>query len=103
MRLIDKDRLLSILEAKMDMACGEPKMYFAHVIGMVNLLPDVDAVPVVHGEWKEWWPPMHTIMTGEEMLYVCSACDAKYGSVEGYRYCPYCGAMMDGGADGETN
>ena len=53
-------------------------------------------VEVVHGRWVEWHPPMHMIMTGEEMLYRCSACTANYPDVEGYRYCPNCGAMMDG-------
>ena len=58
-----------------------------------------DAVPVVHAQWEEWYPPMHMILTGEEMLYRCSACDAKYSDVEGYRYCPYCGAKMDGASN----
>lgn len=47
MRLIDKDRLISILNAKADMALGEPKKYFAHVAQMVELLPEVDVVEVV--------------------------------------------------------
>ena len=55
-----------------------------------------DVVPVVHGEWVEWYPLKHMIMTGEELLYCCSVCDAKYSDVEGYRHCPYCGARMDG-------
>lgn len=59
--------------------------------------PTVEAVEVVHGRWEEWYPPKHMIMTGEELLYRCSACDAKYPDVEGYRHCPYCGAKMDGG------
>lgn len=59
--------------------------------------PRVDAVEVVHAQWEEWWPPKHMILTGEEMLYRCSACDAKYADTEGYKYCPHCGAKMDGG------
>ena len=47
-----------------------------------------------HGHWEEWYPPAHMILTGEEMLYRCTICDAKYADVEGYRYCPYCGADM---------
>lgn len=50
-----------------------------------------------HGRWEEWWPGISLIMTGEEMLYRCSACDAKYPDVENYKYCPNCGAKMDGG------
>ena len=66
---------------------------------MIEEAPTIDAVPVVHGRWEEWWPGMSVIMTGEEMLYRCSSCDAKYPDVEGYRYCPNCGAKMDGGTD----
>jgi predicted amidophosphoribosyltransferase len=55
------------------------------------------AVPVVHGRWEEWYPHMALILTGQEMLYRCTACDAKYPDIEGYSYCPRCGAKMDGG------
>ena len=58
--------------------------------------PTVDAAPVVHAHWKEWWPgDCALIMTGEEMLYRCSACDAKYPDVEGFKFCPHCAAKMD--------
>jgi rubrerythrin len=57
-------------------------------------------VEVVHGRWVEWWPGISVIMTGEEMLYRCSACDAKYADIEGYKYCPNCGAKMDGDGNG---
>ena len=63
----------------------------------VKEAPTVDAVPVVHAKWDEWWPgDCALIMTGEEMLYQCSACTAKYSDIEGKRYCPHCGAKMDG-------
>ena len=60
----------------------------------------VDVREVVHGQWEEWWPGITMIMTGEEMLYRCSVCDAKYPNIEGYRYCPRCGAKMDGDGNG---
>lgn len=47
------------------------------------------------GSWEEWYPPVHMILTGEEMLYRCSVCTAKYSDVEGYDYCPFCGAQME--------
>ena len=59
----------------------------------------VDAVPVRHGRWEEWLPGMSVILTGEEMLYMCSNCTAKYEDVEGMRYCPNCGADMRGSND----
>ena len=50
---------------------------------------------VRQGRWIEWWPPKAMILTGEEMLYCCSCCEAKYADIEGFSYCPYCGAKMD--------
>lgn len=58
--------------------------------------PTVDAAPVVHAHWEEWWPgDCALIMTGEEMLYRCTHCDAKFSEIENKRYCPWCGAFMD--------
>ena len=56
---------------------------------------NVELTEVKHGRWIEWYPQKHMIMTGEEMIYRCSVCDAKYSDTEGYRYCPHCGACMD--------
>jgi len=52
--------------------------------------PAVDAAPVHHGQW--------------EMGCMCSVCGKDYGPKHrmhraAYRYCPYCGARMDGGGD----
>ena len=66
------------------------------LLNKINKMPAVDAAPVVHGRWVEWWPPKHMIFTGEEMLYRCSQCDAKYADKENMRFCPNCGARMDG-------
>ena len=58
-------------------------------------IPAADVAPVRRGNWEEWWPGIAEIMTGEEMLYRCSACNAKYADIDGYKYCPYCGAKMN--------
>lgn len=59
-------------------------------------IESLNVVPMVHAKWDEWWPgDCALIMTGEEMLYQCSACTAKYSDIEGKRYCPNCGAFMD--------
>jgi len=69
----------------------------------IQKLPTVDSVEVVHAHWVEWWPgDCALIMTGEEMLHQCSSCSAKYSDVEGFRYCPHCGAFMDGGSTDES-
>ena len=61
----------------------------------IKALPSVDAVPVVHGHWKE--------DTGGYGFWICSHCgfvSEASGADILYRYCPHCGARMDG-KDGE--
>jgi len=53
------------------------------VIKVIESIPAVDAVPVVHGEWK--WSH------GGE----CSECGFHNSNFD-YRYCPMCGAKIDG-------
>ena len=57
--------------------------------------PTVDAVPVVHGRWRESGP-----------LLECQSCGEVYSRLGGnagklWNYCPNCGAKMDGGGDDE--
>lgn len=57
-------------------------------------IPSADVRPVVRGRWEEWWPSdCALIMTGEEMLWMCSECTAKFSDRSAY--CPNCGAMME--------
>ncbi len=60
-------------------------------------LPEVDAVPVVHGRWIET-PSMAT-------EYECSNCGRTYEwwEVSEAHYCPNCGAKMDGGNEDAKN
>lgn len=55
----------------------EPSQY-------IEIVPAVDAEPVVHGEWK--WSH------GGQ----CSECGFHNSNFD-YNYCPNCGAKMDGG------
>lgn len=50
--------------------------------------PEIDAVPVVHGEW--------IVMDEGITRFQCSACGAKNHRTR-WDYCPHCGAKMDGG------
>lgn len=72
---------------------------------MMEDAPAVDAVPVVHGVWHfkefvgdDWYSKIRA--------WECSNCEyhietksRHYIIPEAMRYCPYCGAKMDGDAD----
>ena len=96
-RLIDADALMKYIrnhdyQLVSRMGCVDKGMFTDGIEHGINIQP---AVEVVHAKWEEWWPPKHMILTGEEMLYRCSSCTAKYADVGGYNYCPFCGAKMD--------
>lgn len=77
---------------------GEPSTEWYCVEDMIENAPSVDAVPVVHGRW---------IASDKYKGYmVCSNCTDAYVAPawldEGkWRYCPACGARMDGGEGDE--
>ena len=64
---------------------------------LIDVAPAVDAVPVVHGRWKE-------DQSGYG-FWICSACgfvsEASAANML-YKFCPVCGAKMDG-KDGDRN
>lgn len=61
----------------------------------IKSIPAADVKPVVRGEWIEWWPgDCALIMTGEEMLWMCGECTAKFSDQSSF--CPNCGADMRG-------
>ena len=64
---------------------------------ILSKLPAVDAAPVRHGRWKE--------DPSGYGFWVCSHCgfvSEASGADILYRYCPHCGARMDG-KDGDGN
>jgi rubrerythrin len=66
------------------------------ILEMMKTAPTVDAVPVVHGGWKE--------DPSGYGFWICSACgfvsEASAADML-YKFCPVCGAKMDG-KDGES-
>ena len=60
------------------------------VIRSIKKEPTIDAVPVVHGRWR-LYPDCGVTR--------CSVCDWSIEECIDYKYCPNCGARMDGGAD----
>lgn len=60
--------------------------------------PTIDAVPVVHGRWVHtdmaaWW-------FGKDECSECQYHDDERNDLSRLKYCPNCGAKMDGEADG---
>ena len=105
MRLIDADALMELFDERLDRAHLQTvtrrtgKTLWSGIHGGINWgrntiadAPTIDAVPVVHGRWKEvqeeqWLVGLVTIG------YECSEC--AYGSGSDTDYCPNCGARMD--------
>lgn len=104
MRLIDADALLKH-EIEAD------RMGAMLVVGKGYILsaPEVDAVPVVRGEWiVDECDTSDDVPSCSWIDFHCSECNTDYGLEEGqygwcryekipYNYCPNCGAKMDGG------
>ena len=112
MRLIDVDDAIERLrkaEAKMHAINGVKAVDIGTVISFMQNQLVVDAVPVVHGEWK-----VLECDGGEPGGYApyidveCSNCgltvgieqgqyDWAYGDPFPWKCCPFCEAKMDGG------
>ena len=93
LRLIDGEKLMRELYddyERNDMFYPEYHSEALRIVGnTVKSQPTVDAVPVKHGRWK-------LVDEAEPLRYGCSECSCLswYGT---YKYCPNCGAKMDGG------
>ena len=88
----------SVLEGKLTTGANiENALYKANdIYSAIDNAPTADVAPVRRGKWLEWFPgDCALIMTGEEKLYRCSICDAKYPDVEGFNFCPHCGNPID--------
>lgn len=56
--------------------------------------PTVDAEPVRHGKWIDKNTPMH--LHSPWNRWKCSVCGECYECSDNFKYCPHCGAKMDG-------
>ena len=84
----------AVHDAVMD-AIWHGKQSMCSVADAINSAPNADVAPVRHGRW---------IVKGYvcgETEYQCSECKETEWrtSASRLKYCPFCGAKMDGGAD----
>lgn len=77
--------------------------YTPWIVETLKDLPSADVAPVRHGRWDVREPmPMHDIKGNLSWgnWYVCTGCGFATTAIEGhitqYKYCPSCGARMDG-------
>ena len=91
MRLIDADALLSDIERTIvESGCVNHE---GEIMDCVRYASEVDAVPVVRGEW------IYSRTQSEFSVSKCSACGKEQFSishvVKDGKYCPNCGAKME--------
>lgn len=100
MKLIDADALMDdIKETIENSGCVNHE---GEILDCIAYADEIDAVPVVRGEW------IAEQKTAEYCELRCSICDYSIGETdqfdetevkqfsEWYKYCPCCGARMDG-------
>lgn len=75
------------------------RLFADGVYAVIAAFPSADVAPVVHAEWV-------VCGDGDNVPWMCSHCGKttahKYKVIYG-KYCPNCGAKMDGGADHEAD
>ena len=95
-RLIDANDALEVLCGCCDVeGCCPPGKCYEYQ--KISKLPTVDAVKVVHGRWKRVKVDLGSGMKTHR--FACSECDFLKNTLIG-KYCPNCGAKMDGDGDG---
>lgn len=86
----------SALLEKVHLVAGEGSSGRVYVSD-INAAPAVDAEPVRHGQWIG----DDTVYCGAgKRWYKCTSCNERVFTAvkgsKGYRFCPNCGAKMDG-------
>ena len=98
---IDREALIKHLEEEAEECSDDPYLepvsYGARLgingaLSFAKTLPAADVVEVKHGYWIE---------NEDDFWVMCSECGTEFWDDQGsivntYRYCPYCGAKMDG-------
>ena len=94
MPFIDEDRFYENIEEKYKFAQGEARKAYSDVLDTICEMPRADAQEVRHGRWINESRQMYGPISAQ-----CSVCELFSGTWlrnAPYKYCPHCGAKMDG-------
>ena len=102
MRLIDADKLINVVKNDVDFNKEYRIDNFftkGYRAGMKNAYSIIDSQPTVdvvkHGYWQE-------SQSLDDCFWICSCCrfpSQASAAPQLYKYCPFCGAKMDGDND----
>lgn len=67
---------------------------------LLDNIPTVDVTPVRHGQWVDRIVDENEVIQPWMKRYYCSEC-LEGGSQSWFKFCPNCGAKMDGGTDND--
>ena len=98
MRLIDGDELIELLLSTA--ITDKQREYSECVQYAVEKMPTVDAVPVRHGRWIRVYSRPGVF---KYLGWTCDQCGQRTGNEyapQWYKFCPNCGARMDGKGNG---
>ena len=97
MRLIDADVLIKSFSGGESMKSISESIHDQRFVDALREAPTVDAVEVVHGHWEETLVPDGYVQKASRLRKRCSVCG--WTNACRYKYCPNCGAAMDGVRD----
>ena len=104
-----REEAVAILESEVEYLYSQDEPYNREAFRMA--IEALKAEPIKHGRWKVLASGKDAICTNRGNYWIpndaiCTNC-GKYwipnGDQYDYKYCPHCGARMDGGEDGNTD
>lgn len=78
-------------------ACGT-----GDAIDLIEDAPAADVAPVRHGRWVDRIVDENEVIQPWMKRYYCSEC-LEGGNQSWFKFCPHCGAKMDGGDSDEVD
>lgn len=92
---IERAVALHEIERREALMVGDKRIFIGSMTPFIQGLPAADVAPVVHSYWE------HKITSYGEIVSSCHNCKYPVSQFwELTKYCPSCGARMDGGNDG---